>query len=133
MNHSMSLKNKINSFFVAFCERLAKVDMRIAVVIPAAIGVIASMYGIWMELHGQGELLRQGGSMAVDAYINAMQINPIDSITEYVKLAFAGELPSFGGNAQGVGFATSVVGPVIAATSVLLARGLKNAKGLSEG
>lgn len=128
MNPSKNLESKANGLFAQFCERLAKVDLKLAAAVPAAIGVVATMYGIGLEVHGQSELLQHGGLMAVDAYKNAMQANPIDSVTEYARLAFAGKLPSFGGNAQGIGITVAVVAPAISTASVLLARGFEKAK-----
>ncbi|MDH0342151.1 hypothetical protein [Chromobacterium haemolyticum] len=128
MSSSTSLENKANGIFAEFCDRLAKVDLRMAVAVPATIGVIAAMYGIGLEVHGQGELLRHGGLMAVDAYKSAMQAAPIDSATEYVKLAFAGKLPSFGGNEQGIGIGVMALGPALTSASVLLARGFDKVK-----
>lgn len=125
---SKNLESKANGLFAQFCERLAKVDLKLAAAVPAAIGVVATMYGIGLEVQGQSDLLQHGGLMAVDAYKNAMQANPIDSVTEYARLAFAGKLPSFGGNAQGIGITVAVVAPAISTASVLLARGFEKAK-----
>lgn len=124
----MSVTEKANSLFSQFTEKLAKVDLRMAVAVPAVIGAVTAMYGIGMEFHGQQELLRQGGIAALDAYTTAMQANPIDSVSEYTRLAFKGELPSFGGNAQGIGIATAYIGPIVASAAVTLARGFEKAK-----
>lgn len=124
----MNLENlgqEARKLFGAFCDRMASVDLRAAAALPAAIGVCTALYGVGLEVHGQGELLRQGGSMAVDAYRTAMQAVPIDSMTEYVKLAFAGAHRSFGGNEQGIGFGVAAAGPVLSTASVLLSRSFK--------
>ncbi len=128
MEHTVPLEERANNIFSRFCERLAKIDLRAAVAVPAVIGGVVAMYGIGLEVHGQSELLRQGGSAALDAYTTAMQSNPVDSVVEYTKLAFAGELPSFGGNTQGVGVAIAYVGPAVASAVVVLERGFETVK-----
>lgn len=124
----MSLDNvaaKSRSLFGSFCDRMASLDLRAAAALPAAIGVCTALYGVGLEVHGQGELLRHGGHMAFEAYKAAMQAVPVDSMSEYVRLAFAGEHRSFGGNEQGVGFAAATAGPAFATATVLLARGFQ--------
>lgn len=116
---------KSRSLFGSFCDRMANLDLRAAAALPAAIGVCTALYGVGLEVHGQGELLRHGGHMAVEAYKAAMQAVPVDSMTEYVRLAIAGEHRSFGGNEQGVGFAAATAGPAFATAAVLLARGFQ--------
>lgn len=123
-----STGDRASGVFARFCDCLAKVDLRMALAVPAAIGAVAALYGVGLEVHGQSELLRQGGIAAVDAYNAAMQANPVDSAMQYVNLAFRGELPSFGGNAQGMGIGTAVAGPIIGSASVLLARGFNKTK-----
>lgn len=124
----MGINQQANALFSQFTKKLAKVDLRLAVAVPAVIGAVTAMYGIGMEFHGQQELLRQGGVAALDAYNAAMQANPIDSVSEYTRLAFKGELPSFGGNTQGIGISTAYIGPIVASAAVTLARGFDRAK-----
>jgi hypothetical protein len=119
------LGQEARKLFGSFCDRMASIDLRAAAALPAAIGVCTALYGVGLEVHGQGELLQHGGSMAVDAYRTAMQAVPIDSITEYVRLAFSGAHRSFGGNEQGIGFGIAAAGPVLTTASVLLSRGFK--------
>jgi len=120
-----TLAEKSRSLFGSFCERMAGLDLRAAAALPAAIGVCAALYGIGLEVHGQGELLQHGGHMALEAYKAAMQAVPIDSMSEYVRLALAGEHRSFGGNEQGVGFVAATAGPAFTTAAVLLARGFQ--------
>jgi len=118
-----TLAEKSRGLFGSFCKRMASLDLRLAAALPAAIGVCTTLYGVSLEVHGQGELLQHGGHLALEAYKAAMQAVPIDSISEYVRLAFAGEHRSFGGNQQGVGIAVATAGPAFTTAAVLLARG----------
>lgn len=128
MKDTSNLDKQAQSLFSKFCSGLAQIDLRTAVAVPAIIGVVTTMYGLGLDVHGQSQLLQEGGLQAVQAYKAAMQVAPVDSLLEYSKLAFEGKLPSFGGNAQGIGVTVSFVGPVIAAGAVTLARGFGKVK-----
>jgi hypothetical protein len=103
-----------------------------ATAIPAAIGAVTVLAGVVMEAHGQGELLKHGGTLAVEAYQQAMSMHPIESFSEYVRLALAGQHQSFGGNTQGVGIGITLAGTAISAASVLLAKGFTKLKSAFE-
>jgi len=128
MKNAQKLETTAHGLFANFCNNLAQIDLRTAIAVPAVIGVVTAMYGIGLEVHGQSQLLQEGGALAVRAYKASMQVAPVDSILEYSKLAFEGKLKSFGGNAQGVGVTLTYLGPAVAAATVTLARGFGKVK-----
>lgn len=131
MTHDKVLQEKTDGLFGRFCKQLAKLDLRTAAVVPAAIGAAVAMYGVGLEVHGTSELLQHGGHAAVDAYRTAMaaygEANDIGAL-DYIKLGLQGQLPSFGGNAQGTGIGLAYVGPAISTAAVMLARGFDKVK-----
>lgn len=126
-------EQKIVGIFRAFCDVMAQTDLRVATAVPFAIGAVTMLYGIGAEFHGQQELIKDGGFVALDAYKAAMQANAITSVREYTELAFRGALPSFGGNAQGIGVAVAYLGPLAAGAGVMLARGFQAGREYLQG
>lgn len=125
----MNINEKANGIFANFCAKLAKLDWQTAVAVPAGIGVLITFYGFGLEAHGQHELIQQGGHMALDAYKAAMQqyassnfSGANDSLITYVRHALGGQLPSFGGNTQGIGAGVMFVAPIVSGTACLLAQ-----------
>ncbi|MFW5227749.1 hypothetical protein ACOAM9_27425 [Pseudomonas aeruginosa] len=112
-----------------FCKTISEVDLRMAAIVPAAIGVITFVAGVGQEAHGQTDLLIQGGRAALDAYKAVGQSNPL-SIPQLVIEAFTpgGMDLGFGGRTQGIGVGLMSVGPLMGAASVLLARGFERIK-----
>lgn len=119
--------DKAEGIFARFTERLAKVDLRAAVAIPAAIGVATVMGGVIMEMNGQLGLLQHGGISALAAYKDAVAAANLP-VSAWITEGLSGKLPSFGGDVQARGFALMSAAPVISAASVLLARGFSRLK-----
>jgi len=122
-----NLQEKAQGIFARFTERLAKVDLRVAVAIPAAVGLVTVMGGVVMEMNGQLDLLHQGGVAALGAYKDALAAADLP-IAAWISQGFDGRLQSFGGDVQARGFAMMTAAPVISAASVVLARGFTRLK-----
>jgi len=121
------LQEKAQGIFTRFAERLAKIDLRAAVAIPAAIGLVTVMGGVVMEMNGQTALLHQSGLTALHAYKDALAAADLP-IAAWISQGFDGRLQSFGGDMQARGFALMAAAPVISAASVVLARGFTRLK-----
>lgn len=121
-------QRKARALFNDFCTQIAQTDLRHAVALPAAVGAAVALVGVGQEAHGQLSLVEQGGVAALNAYAAMVQAEPVDGVYEYVSRAFGGDLPSFGGQLQGIGVATAYVGSLVSSTSVLLARGFEKLK-----
>jgi hypothetical protein len=120
-------EEKAEGIFARFTKRLAKVDLRAAVAVPAAIGLVTVMAGVVMEMNGQSMLLQQSGLAALNAYKDAMGAMQLP-VAEWLTQGISGKLQSFGDNAQAKGFALMAAAPVISAASVVLARGFTRLK-----
>ncbi|MBC8641677.1 hypothetical protein IAG25_33160 [Caballeronia sp. EK] len=121
------LQEKAQGIFTRFAERLAKVDLRAAVAIPAAVGLVTVLGGVVMEMNGQTALLHQSGLTALHAYKDALAAADLP-IAAWISQGFSGRLQSFGGDMQARGFALMAAAPVISAASVVLARGFTRLK-----
>lgn len=127
-NHMSNTKfNGNKSYNFAFSKKLSDINIIAAILVPAAIGILVVMFGIYLEAQGESELLREGGLLAVDIYKASLQINPVHSLSEFIILSFVGRLPSFGGNVMGIGFTIIVIGSAVGSSLVLIAR-LKHKK-----
>lgn len=118
---------KAQGIFARFSQKLAQVDLRAALAVPAGIGCAIALGGVVQEFQGQLHLLQHGGQMAVDAYMRA---GPSLSLGDWTLNGLAGKLGGAGDNTQAKGFAIMTVAPVISATSVLLARGFNSFKSI---
>ena len=118
-------QKKAEGIFARFAEKLAKVDLRLAVSVPAVIGATTVMIGCALEANGELGLLKHGGIAAVDAYKDALMHFPLG---EYIRRGVEGKLASFGGNTQARGFAFMAGAPILGAASVSLARGFTGLK-----
>lgn len=125
-----AFEEKAQGIFARFSQKLAQVDLRTALVVPAGIGCAIALAGVGQEFHGQMHVLQQGGFAALDAYKNAMHAMGASSLGDWVQRGLAGKLHSFGGNTQATGFAIMTGAPVISAASVLLARGFNRFKSI---
>lgn len=126
MTISTSTQVKAASVFEKFCDRLSKVEMKHAVLVPAAIGVTIAMFGVFQEAQGQSALLHQGGMQAIEAYKAALE--PVMNFTDLIKMGFSGKADTFGGNSQGIGAGVTIAGPVLAMSTVMLAKAFQNVK-----
>ena len=130
MNESMleKLARSTDRIAARAVEKIAKLDLRLAVAIPAAAGLLIAMYGIGQEVHGQSILLSSGGGQALKEYLGMCKefadSGAGDGVWNYVKLAVENKLPSFGGNAQGVGAGIIVAATPVSAAAVVLSRGM---------
>jgi hypothetical protein len=115
-----------NEIFSKFCDRLSKVDLKHALLIPAGIGVSIALLGIAQEVHGQSQLIQEHGVNALEMY--KASLAPVQDTAEFMGNAMQGKLTSFGGNAQGVGFTVITLGSLMSMVSVMSARGLSNIK-----
>jgi hypothetical protein len=118
-----SFEEKSGSIFGRFVDSLAKVDLRTALAVPAAIGIAMTLTGAGMEAHGQLHLLQTAGPAALDAYHQTMDDLRASSIGEFLQQGLAGERPTFGGNTEARGMALMAGAPALAAATVLLSRG----------
>ncbi len=118
-------QKKAEGIFARFAEKLSKVDLRLAVSVPAVIGATTVMVGCALEANGELGLLKHGGIAAVDAYKDALVHFPLG---EYIRRGIEGKLASFGGNTQARGFAFMAGAPILGAASVSLARGFNGLK-----
>ncbi|MGO0788231.1 hypothetical protein ACTOWA_00015 [Herbaspirillum seropedicae] len=130
MNETMleKLARSTNRITGRVIDKLAKLDLRLAVAIPAAAGAMIAMYGIVQEVHGQSNLLATGGAQAVHDYLSMCkdfaQTSAADGVWNYVKLAVANKLPTYGGAAQGIGAGVLLTVTPASAATVVLSRGL---------
>jgi hypothetical protein len=134
--------DKANGLFSKFCDMLGDVDLRLAVMVPAGIGAVVALAGVMQEAHGQAELLKTSGMMALDAYKAAMQQWGVDNgtilgpneagkeLAQWIGHAIKGNLPSFGGNTQGVGAAMVLAMTPLSAATVMLARGFRHGRSM---
>ena len=120
-------EKKAEGIFARFTQKLAKVDLRAAIAIPAAVGVATVLVGVGMEVHGQSALLQHGGVAALDAYRDAMSAMQLP-VREWFQQGLAGKLTSFGDNTQARGFVITAAAPVFSAAAVTLARGFTKLK-----
>lgn len=120
-------QEKAQGIFARFTERLAKVDLRAAIAVPAAIGLLTVMGGVVMEMNGQMGLLHQGGISALAAYKDALAAADLP-IGAWITQGVSGKLHAFGGDMQARGFALMAAAPVISTASVVLARGFTRFK-----
>ena len=122
-------EKKAASIFARFTEKLAKVKLVDALLIPAAVGAAVVLAGAGVEVHGQNALLQHGGFPALDAYQHAMAAVQLP-FRDWMQQGLSGTLPSFGDNTEVRGIALTAVAPVVGAVSVLLARGFGKLKGM---
>ncbi|KND62300.1 hypothetical protein BVER_01761c [Candidatus Burkholderia verschuerenii] len=118
-------QKKAEGIFARFAEKLSKVDLKLAVSIPAVIGATVAVAGCALEAHGELGVLKHGGIAAVNAYKDTLVQYPFG---EFLRRGLEGKLPSFGGNTQARGFAFMVAAPIVSAASVSLARGFTGLK-----
>ncbi|NIF40141.1 hypothetical protein F3J14_04335 [Burkholderia sp. Tr-862] len=132
-------QKKAEGLFARFAEKLSKVDLKLAVSLPAVIGATVVVAGCALEAHGELGLLRHGndvgpalrGSMdALGAYKQTLGQYPFG---EFLLRGIEGKLPSFGGNTQARGFAFMVAAPIISAAAVTLSRGFQKIKASLHG
>jgi len=123
----MNLEEKARGIFGRFTQTLAKVDLRAAIAIPAAVGVATVLVGVGMEVHGQSALMQHGGIAALDVYNDAMGATQLP-IREWLQQGLAGKLAAFGDNIQARGFVITAAAPVISTAAVTLARGFTKLK-----
>lgn len=83
------------------------------ILLASLFGIAVVFYGLILEQHGEIKLLQSGGRVAVESYLAFLRLNEVSSVIDYITLAFQGRLPSFGGNAQGIGFALTFILPVL--------------------
>jgi len=126
MTKAESTQMKAAEIFEKFCTGLSKVEMKYAILLPAAVGVTIAMAGQFQEVHGQSLLAQQGGLDAVNAYKAALI--PVMNFADFIKTGILGQQNSFGGNTQGVGAGVTIAGPVLAMSSVMLAKSFQNIK-----
>lgn len=123
-------QKKAEGIFAHFAEKLSKVDLKLAVSVPAVIGATVAVVGCALEAHGELGLLKHGGIAAVNAYKDALVQYPFG---EFLLRGLEGKLPSFGGNTQARGFAFMAAAPIVSAASVTLARGFQKIKAALHG
>lgn len=132
-------QKKAEGIFARFTDKLSKVDLKMAVSLPAVIGATVVAAGCALEAHGELGLLRHGsdvgpalrGSMeALGAYKQTLGQYPFG---EFLLRGIEGKLPSFGGNAQARGFAFMVAAPIVSAAAVTLSRGFQKIKAALHG
>lgn len=134
MNETMleKLARSTNRIAARAVEKIAKLDLRLAIAIPAAAGMMIAMYGIGQEVHGQASLLASGGGQALKEYLGMCKefadSGAGDGVWNYVKLAVENRLPSYGGAAQGVGAGVVMVATPISGAAVLLSRGMSSVR-----
>lgn len=116
------MKNVLKKFLRLLLVKIASAPIFTSVMSISVVGVGVFFYGIYAEIAGETALREQGGRAAVDAYLAAMQSNPIDSILEYVVTGLAGQLPSVGGNFQATGIAIVFIGSALALILIGMAR-----------
>jgi hypothetical protein len=134
--------DKANGLFSKFCNMLGDVDLRLAVMVPAGIGAVVALAGVVQEAHGQTELLKTSGMMALDAYKAAMQQWGVDNgtilgpnetgkeLANWIGYAIKGNLPSFGSNTQGVGAAIMLGAAPLSTAAVMMARGFRHVRSM---
>jgi hypothetical protein len=123
-------QKKAEGIFARFAEKLSKVDLKLAVSVPAVIGATVAVVGCALEAHGELGLLKHGGIAAVNAYKDTLVQYPFG---EFILRGLEGKLPSFGGNTQARGFAFMAAAPIVSAASVSLARGFQKIKAALHG
>ncbi|KVO15213.1 hypothetical protein [Burkholderia ubonensis] len=123
-------QKEAEGIFARFAEKLSKVDLKLAVSVPAVIGATVAVAGCALEAHGELTLLKHGGIAAVNAYKDTLVQYPFG---EFLLRGLEGKLPSFGGNAQARGLAFMAAAPIVSAAAVTLARGFQKIKAALHG
>ncbi|HDR9034156.1 TPA: hypothetical protein QDB07_001625 [Burkholderia vietnamiensis] len=132
-------QKKAEGIFARFAEKLSKVDLKMAVSLPAVIGATVVVAGCALEAQGQLGLLRnandigpaiRGGVEALGAYKQTLGQYPFG---EFLLRGIEGKLPSFGGNTQARGIAFMVAAPIVSAAAVTLSRGFRKIRSALHG
>ncbi|MEX3630268.1 MAG: hypothetical protein VB138_13260 [Burkholderia sp.] len=123
-------QKKAEGIFARFAEKLSKVDLKLAVSVPAVVGATVAIVGCALEAQGELGLLKHGGIAAVNAYKDTLVQYPFG---EFLLRGLEGKLPSFGGDTQARGFAFMTAAPIVSAAAVTLARGFHKIKAALHG
>ncbi|KVD93031.1 hypothetical protein WS63_08335 [Burkholderia stagnalis] len=123
-------QKKAEGIFARFAEKLSKVDLKLAVSVPAVIGATVAAVGCALEARGELGLLKHVDIEAVNAYKDTLVQYPFG---EFLLRGLEGKLPSFGGNTQARGFAFMAAAPIVSAASVTLARGFQRIREMLHG
>lgn len=97
------------SLFANICEKISNVNLFHAVLMPAILGILMIMVGIFLEAKGEAALLKLG-SEAYLKYQYSLQAG--DTFFEYVCHSLLWQHNSFGGNQQGIGYALLALAPI---------------------
>jgi hypothetical protein len=100
---------------------VASADMRVALAVPALIGVATVIAGCCMEASGQAEIARTHGRLALEVY-RAVQDGMQLPFAQWMREGIAGNLFGFGENTQARGFLLTAFAPLISAALVLASR-----------
>lgn len=103
-----------------FLDKLANMNLRYAVAIPAVLGTAVVLTGVGVEVHHQADLLKQGLD-TLQAYlsnIDSHQMSADSGLFDYVKAGLSDELPAAGAKIQAAGMAVLAGTPLIAAAAV---------------
>ena len=111
----------MKSRFQRIRQTVARIDLPVALAVPALIGVGVVLAGVLMEQNGQLALAKTAGYAALDAY-RATQAAMQLPLAQWMSDGIAGSLTSFGSNTQARGMALMFAAPLIAVATVLAAR-----------
>jgi hypothetical protein len=119
---SQTFEEKTQGLMAQFAERLAHVDLKHAVAVPAFLGAVAAIAGVGIEVQGQADLISHAGAAALDAYRAAGHASGLD-LTHWLKEGLAGDLHTFGGNMIARSVAFMAAAPAVSLAITALARG----------
>ncbi|MEX3960166.1 hypothetical protein [Trinickia sp. EG282A] len=117
-------QKKAEGIFARFAEKLSKVDLKMAVSVPAVLGAATAFVGYALEAQHGLDLLKHGGIAAYDTYKDALSLARVP-ITDFMLRGVEGKLPWEGANTEAAGMTMMSVGPLLSAASVTLARGFQ--------